>query len=200
MIKSRRPKTIKKIVSCIILALLVFLPVGPTFPDYKKNCPMFVGFSCQILKWDILRYSLKKKNVVISKCKVDPAYFRMGQISWKWIKKVFYLSWNSSVPIKDIRVFFLSLADKKILIDAENQNSISVPNFFKNELQYSYLSNFEVLARKLYFLKIYNSKTKRDIFTKFENITKRYKNNKCSKFQLIILKIVFFIDKKVEKI
>ena len=75
-----------------------------------------------------------------------------------------------------------------------------MPIFFKNELQYSYLSNFEVLARKLYFLKIYNSKTKRGIFTKFEHITKRYKNNKCSKFQLIILKIVFFIDKKVEKI
>ena len=48
--------------------------------------------------------------------------------------------------------------------------------------------------------KIHNSNTKKDIFMKFKHFFIHIKYNICTKFQTSILKIVFFIGKKVKNL
>jgi len=57
-----------------------------------------------------------------------------------------------------------------------------------------------IFYRKKLFKKIHNSNTKKDIFMKFKQPFILIKYNICRKFQTSILKIVFFIGKKVKNL
>ena len=59
-------------VSNIILALLVFLPLGPNLPDYKKIAQWLYVFFLSDSSMEYIEV-LIKINAVIFKCEIEPA-------------------------------------------------------------------------------------------------------------------------------